>query len=186
MKERLIIMAGAIAAVGLVMLFFYLIRPRDRYPYERRELLTKREAAFYEILAPICYRNGWMLLMKLRLADIVKVKSGEKQYMSYFNKIKAKHTDFVLVDPETLEILAGVELDDPSHERPDRIERDEFVDKVYETAGIPLFHVWMPIEEDELEEELLAVVPILSDYDGSDEDDTELPAENVPEDNTAE
>ena len=82
MKERLIIMAGAIAAVGLVMLFFYLIRPRDRYPYERRELLTKREAAFYEILAPICYRNGWMLLMKLRLADIVKVKSGEKQYMS--------------------------------------------------------------------------------------------------------
>jgi len=184
MKERLLIMAGAICAVVLVMLFFYLIRPRDRYPYERRELLTKREAAFYEILAPVCLRNGWMLLIKLRLADVVKVQAGEKKYMSFFNRIKAKHTDFILTDPETLEVLAGVELDDPSHERPERIERDEFVDRVYEAAGIPLLHVWMPIEEEELEEALLELIPSLAEYEEeelSEARETDEP-ETVPED----
>lgn len=172
MRERLWLMAGATVGVVLVMLFFYLIRPRDRYPYERRELLTKREAAFYEILAPICARNGWMLLIKLRLADVVKVQAGEKKYMSFFNRIKAKHTDFILVDPETLEVLAGVELDDPSHEREDRIERDEFVDHVYEAAGIPLLHVWMPIEEEELEAELLEYVDSLADEYADETDDS--------------
>ena len=172
MRERLWLMAGATVGVVLVMLFFYLIRPRDRYPYERRELLTKREAAFYEILAPICARNGWMLLIKLRLADVVKVQAGEKKYMSFFNRIKAKHTDFILVDPETLEVLAGVELDDPSHEREDRIERDEFVDHVYEAAGIPLLHVWMPIEEEELEAELLEWVDSLADEYADEADET--------------
>ncbi|MBQ4187076.1 MAG: DUF2726 domain-containing protein, partial [Firmicutes bacterium] len=179
-------MAGATVGVVLVMLFFYLIRPRDRYPYERRELLTKREAAFYEILAPICARNGWMLLIKLRLADVVKVQAGEKKYMSFFNRIKAKHTDFILVDPETLEVLAGVELDDPSHEREDRIERDEFVDHVYEAAGIPLLHVWMPIEEEELEAELLEWVDSLADEYADEADETDELSETDETDDSAE
>ena len=100
--------------------------------------------------------------------------AGEKDYMAYFNKIKAKHTDFVLCDPDTLEILCGVELDDPSHDRPERIERDEFVDHVYEAAGIPLIHVWMPITEKELEKELLAVIQSLTDQTA---EDTETPQE---------
>ena len=79
--------------------------------------------------------------------------------MAYFNKIKAKHTDFVFCDPDTLEILAGLELDDPSHERPERMERDEFVDNAYAAAGIPLIHVWNPIEPEELEQILLEVLP---------------------------
>ena len=92
--------------------------------------------------------------------------------MSYFNRIKAKHTDFILCDPEDLDVLAGVELDDPSHERPERIERDEFVDGVYQAAGIPLIHVWMPITESELEALLLEQIPSLTG---------EEPAEAVPE-----
>ena len=186
MRERLWLMAGATVGVVLVMLFFYLIRPRDRYPYERRELLTKREAAFYEILAPICARNGWMLLIKLRLADVVKVQAGEKKYMSFFNRIKAKHTDFILVEPETLEVLAVVELDDPSHEREDRIERDEFVDHVYEAAGIPLLHIWMPIEEEELEAELLEWVDSLADEYADEADETAELSETDETDDSAE
>ena len=89
--------------------------------------------------------------MKLRLADIVGVAPGQENYMSYFNRIKAKHTDFVICDPETMEVILAIELDDPSHEREERIERDAFVDKVYEAAGIPLLHEWLPQNEEELE-----------------------------------
>ena len=67
-----------------------------------------------------------------------------------------------------------MELDDPSHDRPERIERDEFVDHVYEAAGIPLIHVWMPITEKELEKELLAVIQSLTDQTA---EDTETPQE---------
>ncbi|MBO4887993.1 MAG: DUF2726 domain-containing protein [Firmicutes bacterium] len=151
--------------MALLFLFFYLIRPKKKFPYERRELLTSNEFPFYQILYPLCEKHGWMLLVKMRLADILTVVPGEKDYMAYFNKIKAKHTDFVLCDPDTLEVLAGVELDDPSHERPERIERDEFVDQVYAAAGIPLLHVWMPITEKELEKELLALIPSLTGQD---------------------
>ena len=145
-------MGAAFLVIILIMILVRLLKPKDIYPYERRELLTKREEAFYKILAPIIHDYGWELLMKLRLADIVGVSSGQENYMSYFNKIKAKHTDFVICDPETMEVLLAIELDDPSHEREDRIERDEFVDKVYEAVGIPLLHEWLPENEKELEE----------------------------------
>ena len=166
MKEKLIILGLAVLGMEIVFLLFYLIRPRSRFPYVRRDLLTTNEFPFYQLLEPLCRKHGWLLLVKMRLADILEVAPGEKDYMAYFNKIKAKHTDFVLCDPDTLEVLCGVELDDPSHERPERI--------VYEAAGIPLIHVWMPITEKELEKELLAVIQSLTDQTA---EDTETPQE---------
>lgn len=160
-------MGAVLILIILVMLFLRAIRPKEKYPYEPRELLTKREASFYSILAPIVDDLDLQLLVKLRLADIVGVKSGQDHYMSYFNKIKAKHTDFVICDPESLQVLVAIELDDPSHERPDRIERDLFVDKVYEASGIPLLHEWLPEDEKEwerfsyeLEEDILDAIGI--------------------------
>ncbi len=172
MEERLIYLALTIGALALIFLLIRWARPRPLYPFERRELLTSGELPFYALLKPICDRHGWQLLIKMRLADIVAVESGTPDYMSYFNRIKAKHTDFILCDPEDLDVLAGVELDDPSHERPERIKRDEFVDGVYQAAGIPLIHVWMPITESELEALLLEQIPSLTG---------EEPVEAVPE-----
>lgn len=37
--------------------------------------------------------------------------------------------------------LFAVELDDNSHSRPDRVERDAFVDAVFAAAGLPLLHI---------------------------------------------
>jgi hypothetical protein len=36
--------------------------------------------------------------------------------------------------------VCGVELDDQSHSRRDRAERDEFVGQAFEAAGLPLLH----------------------------------------------
>lgn len=151
------------AGIVLLMLFVYWLRPREKYPYVARELFSKREEAFYRTLAMVAYQHGWLLLVKLRLADVLSVAPKTDNYMSYFNKIKAKHTDFVLYDPKTLEVLCGVELDDPSHEREERKERDQFVDRAYMAAGIPLVHVWMEATHEELEEVLLEVIPDLAD-----------------------
>ena len=181
MKE-LYILAAVTAAFILLFILVRLFRPKDKYPYERRDLLTSNELAFYQILAPIVCQHGWQLLMKMRLADVMAVRKGTEDYMSYFNKIKAKHTDFVFCDPFTLEILAGLELDDPSHERPDRQERDEFVDNAYAAAGIPLIHVWNPITPEELEQLLLEILPSFAEDTDFDDPESEDDAKVLNED----
>ena len=173
----LYILAAVVAAFILLFILLHVFRPKDKYPYERRELLTSNELEFYQVLYPIVCQHGWQLLMKMRLADIMAVRKGTEDYMAYFNKIKAKHTDFVFCDPETLEILAGLELDDPSHERPERMERDEFVDNAYAAAGIPLVHVWNPIEPEELERILLEVLPSFAEEPDTEKENSDIETE---------
>jgi hypothetical protein len=38
-------------------------------------------------------------------------------------------------------VTAIIELDDASHDADDRKERDDFVDAVYRSAGIPRIHI---------------------------------------------
>jgi hypothetical protein len=56
------------------------------------------------------------------------------------NRIDRKHVDFLLVRSGDLAPLAGIELDDRSHEAPERQARDAFVDAVFASAGLPLLH----------------------------------------------
>lgn len=73
-----------------------------------------------------------------RFADIQK---GTGSWQAYFNKINAKHIDFVLCDLQNVRPVLAIELDDSSHNKPDRIQRDEFVNKVFADAKFPLLRV---------------------------------------------
>ncbi|HHX57424.1 MAG TPA: DUF2726 domain-containing protein [Clostridiales bacterium] len=113
-------------------------------PYVRKPLLSKNELSFYKKLLPIAKRYDVHILSKIRMADIIEVKKGLKRedWSKYFNKIKSKHVDFALAEPETLEILVLIELDDKSHAQKDRIERDIFVDEAYSVANVPIIHTY--------------------------------------------
>lgn len=65
-----------------------------------------------------------------------------KSFYQYFDRIKAKHVDFILADKNTLDTLLVIELDDNSHIETDRIKRDIFVDSALKSAGIPIIHIW--------------------------------------------
>lgn len=56
-------------------------------------------------------------------------------------KIRQKKLDFVLAYPKTFRIAAIIELDDRSHERADRKQRDRFVDQAFEAAGVLLIRI---------------------------------------------
>ena len=56
-------------------------------------------------------------------------------------RISQKHVDFVLVDVRSTEIVLVVELDDKTHRRRDRSERDEFLDRAFAAAGVDVLHV---------------------------------------------
>ena len=54
------------------------------------------------------------------------------------NRVQAKHVDFVLCHPQTVAPALVIELDDASHQLPERQERDIFLNEVLRVAGIPL------------------------------------------------
>lgn len=111
-------------------------------PYRLRDnFLTPAEHTFFNSIKPIVGDRA-LVCAKVGLGDIFKVKAEDQsQYRIYTNKIDRKHVDFLLCDHKTMQPLVGIELDDKSHDRPDRRARDEFVDQVFAAAGLPLVHV---------------------------------------------
>lgn len=105
------------------------------YPYERKYILTKNEYYFYKKLKKYTDTANLQILTKIRLADLIEVKKGlpKNEWGMYFSKIKAKHIDFAIADD--MNIIALIELDDSTHNRSDRIVRDNFVNTALTGAG---------------------------------------------------
>lgn len=106
--------------------------------YEAVPILTYNESRNFRTLKEAADQKGLMICPKVRLADIVSPRKGS-DYYSRFGKIKSKHVDFTICD-YNMKVIAVVELDDSSHDRPDRQERDEFVDSILESNGIKVIH----------------------------------------------
>lgn len=106
--------------------------------YEATPILTQNEYRNYKTLNDAATQKGYIVWSKVRLADIVKPRN-DSQYMSRFGKIKSKHVDFVILDPN-MQIRAIIELDDNSHDRQDRKDRDNFVDTILQDCGFKVIH----------------------------------------------
>lgn len=109
------------------------------WPYVRQPkgLLSKGEFSFFRVLQQAC-GDRYVVCPKIRLGDLLTVKKGTEKWQSYFNKIKSKHIDYVLCDPQTMHVVAAVELDDASHNSEKARQRDEVKDKACQAAGLPL------------------------------------------------
>jgi hypothetical protein len=136
----------AVAALVLVVLSGRTRRGGGRspigYPYgPQRALFTAAERSFLGVLEQ-AVGEGHRVFGKVRLADVIKVNSGLSRSARQvaFNRITAKHLDFVLCDPTDLTVVAAIELDDKSHEATSRQQRDSFVDAALGVAGIPVHH----------------------------------------------
>ena len=126
----------------LSILFPFLNRSQEEptseeLPYRLRDdFLSPAEFSFYKVLSSVV-GTSLTIQSKVRLADVFFV-ARPNENRSYFGKISQKHLDFLVCDPITMQPVFGVELDDASHSRSKRQDRDEFVDRVCEAAGLPL------------------------------------------------
>ncbi len=114
-------------------------RPTPRLPYVAIPILTESERRFFAVLEG-CIPRHCYVLAQVRLANLVAVESGTASFRGRFNAVAMKCVDFVIVNHSTLAPLLVVELDDKSHERADRQERDKFVDQVLFSVGLPILH----------------------------------------------
>lgn len=132
------------------------------FPYHLREhFLSPAELGFFEVLQTVV-NNRAVLCTKVALGDIFWVKKDDpSRFRIYTNKIDRKHVDFLVCDSTTMRPLVGIELDDKSHQRQDRQQRDAFVDQVFKAAGLPLLHI--PVKRGYIVTEIAAqLAPFLS------------------------
>ena len=141
-----IILAVAIVAIGLFLLAKRSEKGKpaqEALPYQKSEaLFTPAERSFLGVLQQAVGNNA-AIFGKVRVADVVEPKTGlgRSARQKAFNKISAKHFDFLLCDKEDLSVACAIELDDGSHNSKRRQERDEFLKGVCEAAGVPLIQV---------------------------------------------
>ncbi len=115
--------------------------PDVTFPYTRvSSLLTPAEFSFFNVLV-MALGDEVRVVVKPRLSDLVALVPGisRSERQSAHNRINQKHVDFVVCDRSFVPICV-IELDDSSHARSERVERDAFVDGVCKAAGLPIIH----------------------------------------------
>ena len=104
----------------------------------RRYLMTRNESRFY---AQLCEAvgNNYSVHSKVRVEDVISVRKGlsTKERMRARGYVKSRHFDFVLITAAG-EIFCAIELDDSSHDRPDRQRADEIKNELAATVGLKL------------------------------------------------
>lgn len=73
------------------------------------------------------------------MEDFLRVTDPEQQ-AKYRGYIKSRHIDFMLCDKD-LYLLAGLELDDASHNDPAAKKTDAFKNSVFQQIGLPLYRI---------------------------------------------
>lgn len=114
---------------------------QNRLPYRKKDyFFSQAERSFYAVLMK-AVAGEFVVLAKVRLADILYIEKGTGAWQSFFNRIQSKHIDFVLCTPVLIQPVLVIELDDRSHDREDRRKRDGFADDALAAAGLPILHV---------------------------------------------
>ncbi len=136
-------------AIGLILFAVVVLRlvvPKGRsavFPYKKSAaLLSPAERSFFGVLEQAVGTHHY-IFAKVRVADVVEttrgLSGGHRQ--AAFNRIRAKHFDFLLCDKQDLSPVCAIELDDRSHTRSSRQQRDAFVTELCRNVDLPLLRV---------------------------------------------
>jgi hypothetical protein len=112
-------------------------------PYSRKQaLFSPAERSFLGVLEQ-SIGNHYRVFGKVRIADVIEAKRGlnRADWQRAFNRINAKHFDFVLCDKDELAVVCVIELNDKSHQKRDRQQRDAFVMELCRAVGLPFLQV---------------------------------------------
>lgn len=114
------------------------VEKEENLPYAKKKyLITIAEKKFFDALQE-AVGDQYYIFPQIHLPSLLFINARGREWTSYFAKIRQKSVDFVLCDKQYLTPVLAIELNDSSHERLDRQERDGFVNKVFASAKIPL------------------------------------------------
>lgn len=145
---NLYIIAGIIVAlvIGLAILKAIVEgsddqHERPKYRYARKQFfLTRAEHEFYDALIA-AVGDKYHVFAQVHLPTILDNKVKGQDWRAALAHINRKSVDFVLCDKAYISPKLAIELDDKSHERPDRQERDKEVERILADAGVQLLRI---------------------------------------------
>ena len=110
---------------------------------QRKTLFTAAERSFLGVLDSIIDPTQHRIFGKDHVADLIEPEPNRNrsQWQKAFNRISAKHFDFVICNADDLTPLCAIELDDASHKQNSRAQRDELLKAVCEQAGLSLLRI---------------------------------------------
>jgi len=129
---------------------------KDFLPYSLNEsILTKREQVVFRYLQPVAHKHNLIICVKPRMADFITVTLNQYEkgtrFHRYFNKISAKHVDFLLCSVEYMKPVIAIEIDDATHERIETMKRDAFVEAVYHVVRLDIIRLNGYITQEQVE-----------------------------------
>lgn len=135
-------MEWIIVLIVMAVIVLALVKPPKGKSYSYRQrgvLFTKAEILFLSVLDQ-SVSDRYRILWKVRVADVITPTNGmdRKRWQIAFNRISAKHFDYVLCKKDTFEIVAVIELDDKSHTTKKAIARDLLLESACESAKLKL------------------------------------------------
>ena len=108
------------------------------YTHKRKDFLMSRaEHEFFNVLVG-AVENRYYIFPQVHLPTILDHKIPGQNWKGAFRHIDEKSVDFVICDKAYIKPLLVIELDDQTHEREDRKERDVEVGRILNDSGLPL------------------------------------------------
>ncbi len=137
---------GIIIIIGAVVFAFKeklesLFSEEQQYPFKKKDyLLNIPERQFFDEIKKIVPATH-IVFPQIQLSAILKVDAARNKFWTYQNKINRKTVDFVIFELPYYKPILGIEYDGRTHEREDRVTRDNNVNEMLKAAGIKSLHV---------------------------------------------
>lgn len=114
---------------------------KPKYNYKRKNFfLTRAEHECFDTLVS-AVGNEYLVFAQVHLPNLIDNKVVGQNWRAAFRHINGKSVDFVLCDKAYISPKLAIELDDKTHERPERQERDTEVERILKEAGVPLLRL---------------------------------------------
>lgn len=105
------------------------------WPFAPMPFMTDSEVRFFALLQEAMPEH--FIFAQVQLSRLIQATDPQDAAF-WFNRICRMSADYVLVDRDAQTVIAVIELDDWTHDKPERKRADQKKTKAIESAGLPL------------------------------------------------
>ena len=145
--NKLFIFSGVVIVAVIVLVVARAVfegsegEEKKKYQYKRKNFfLSRAEHECFDALMG-AVGNDYLIFAQVHLPTLIDNKVVGQNWRAAFRHINGKSVDFVLCDKAYISPKLAIELDDKTHERPERQERDVEVERILQEVGVPLLRL---------------------------------------------
>lgn len=134
MEKMIVLVAVLIVLVFVIQALKGRNREAGPAPYYKKAPLSGPEQVLFHRLREAL--PELIILAQVAMPAMIGIRKNPN-WQRQFNEISRKHVDFVICAPD-LSLKAIIELDDSTHQRPDRIKSDIIKDATFAAIDVPV------------------------------------------------